>query len=67
LKNKFSTGYTIELKIAEVPETDLWSLVKQFFDEDGYSVNLHLSTTLGPEVIDLIMAQVAVHTDKQML
>lgn len=35
IKSKFSTGYTIELKIKQIDEKHLWDAVKQYFVEGG--------------------------------
>lgn len=42
IKNKFGTGYVIELKIRSVEEKDLKDLVKQYYDDNGV---LNLSET----------------------
>ena len=35
IKNKFSTGYLIELKIATIEESKLWENVYKYFKSDG--------------------------------
>jgi len=32
IRNKFGTGYVIELKIKSVEEKDIWELVQQHYD-----------------------------------
>jgi ATP-binding cassette subfamily A (ABC1) protein 3 len=35
IRNKFGTGYVIELKIRSIEENDLWDLVKNHYDKNG--------------------------------
>ena len=32
IRNKFGTGYVIELKIKSIEEKDIWELVQQHYD-----------------------------------
>lgn len=50
IRDKFGTGYVIELKIRTVADKDIWELVKDHFDQDG-KPNLKRSTNFDDKII----------------
>lgn len=56
IRDKFGTGYVIELKIRSVEEKDLWNLVKHHYSENS-QLQLDLTTQLDESVITRIKAR----------
>lgn len=57
IRNKFGTGYVIELKIRSAEDSELWDLVKQYFNQDG-KLNLESTTCFDEKVIKEIEKKV---------
>ena len=55
IRNKFGTGYVIELKIRSVPEKELWDLVKNHYNQEG---ELDLKQ-FDQSVVEMIKARIA--------
>lgn len=58
IKNKFGTGFVIELKIRTVDEAEIWNLVKDYFDTDA-KLNLKRTTSFDDKIITQIEAKLA--------
>jgi ATP-binding cassette subfamily A (ABC1) protein 3 len=57
IRNKFGTGYVIELKIRSIENKDLWDLVKCHYDNDKV-LQLKQTTQLDDSVIKKIEARI---------
>jgi ATP-binding cassette subfamily A (ABC1) protein 3 len=58
IRDKFGTGYVIELKIRSIEEKDLWDLVKSHYDEKG-TLQLKSTTQLDDSVIKMIEQRIS--------
>lgn len=57
IKNRFGTGFIIDVKIKEIDEDVLWDHVKQYYDPSGKKIDLEMSTTFDDEIINLIRSK----------